>query len=382
MTTALLRSMASRFIGWVGLVTLLCAASACQTFDPPPSAKIVEAENGVMTSGPADPFTVEFSESFVKSSLRLKVVVSELDAEENLWDERPDPSQEEFDKRVVMAYEPAHAEDPERTFGGTFDLSGTTLRITPGAQLAYGVPYLVLLEPGLEDLEGNRTVPRTRLPFTHTLAGGGPNQLPTGYFYFLINVEFAATQIQTYTYMDIDPLTGGWRGIFTNANRLVELNGRTNCPSCDDNPAFPVCALQPTPHCAAKSEKQTALEHYVDFLPEATKPDGYTFIADGFARDEPDGTIALGTAPFLIDIIYGSGNINIRAENSKVTAVFEKDAAGRWVGNGSIAVDVIKLNGNGSSGTKGTLTAMNLFDDEVQTVESFGVEIPTDLGLP
>jgi hypothetical protein len=129
------------------------------------------------------------------------------------------------------------------------------------------------------------------------------------------------------------------------------------------------------------SLKQGDLSEFKDFLPEWDLPDGFTFIADGFVRDEPDGSIALGTAPFLIDIIVGSGGIEVRAEGTKITGTFVKDPndSERWVANGSISVDVIKLNGNGADPTQGTFTAMNLKQSEVDEVESYGYSIPTDL---
>ena len=90
---------------------------------------------------------------------------------------------------------------------------------------------------------------------------------------------------------------------------------------------------------------------------------------------------ALGTAPFLIDIVIGTGAIDVRAEGTKVTGNFVQDPndSERWVANGSLSVDVVKLNGNGADPTQGTFTAMNLKQSEVDEIEGFGYPIPTDL---
>jgi hypothetical protein len=177
--------------------------------------------------------------------------------------------------------------------------------------------------------------------------------------------------------MKVDPETGIWRAIFTNANRLEALNSRPGCPSsCSSD--TPVCALIPTPRCVKPSEKQTALDQYVDFLPETAPPNGYTFVVDGFARDEATGT-AYGTAPFLIEVSIGTGGILVQAENTVIVGEFKQEA-GRWKASGSLSVEVVKLNGTGSSGTKGTFDAMSLSDAEKNDVESFGSPIPTDLG--
>ncbi len=334
----------------------------------------------MMTTNPDEPIVLTLSEDFERETLRIEIVPAVIDKEEDLLDEQSPPKVQEFKDSIVAAYDGAHPDDAERTYGATFELSGRTLTISPEKTLAYSVPYLLLIEPGLEDLEGHATVPRLRLPFTYRLPGGGPNSLPSGYFYFLMNVEYAAVQIPVFAYLEVDPDSGAWRGIFTKAIRRPELNSRPGCPSCSGD--TPVCSLYPgPPACVKPSLKQGDLSEFKDRLPEPDLPNGFTFIADGFVRDEPDGSIALGTAPFLIDIVIGAGGIEVRAEGTKINGTFVKDPndSERWIANGSISVDVIKLNGAGADPTKGTLTAMNLKQSEVDEIESFGFPIPTDL---
>lgn len=350
----------------------------CQEFDPPPSAKVEGLDNGVMTSEPDAPLVLKFSEPFVKSSLRVKLVKAVMDAEENLLDEQSPPDPEAFKESTLVAYEAGDPENEDLSYGGKFELGEQSLSIDPNNAFAISTPYLVLIEPGLEDMDGNKTVPRTRVPFTYELKGGGATTLPTGYYYFLLDVDYLAVQIQVFTYMEVDPLTGAWRAHFTNGNRLAALNGRPGCPSgCGGD--TPICALMPEPKCVKPSEKQTALDQYVDFLPESEPPNGYFFITDGFAKDEANQTTAFGTSPFLIHVTVGTGAIVVDAENTRIFGTFRKHDDNRWRATGSLSVETVKLNGIGSESTAGTFQAMSLFPEEVEKIESYGTKIPTDL---
>lgn len=358
-------------------LALVLAAVGCAQFDPPPAPSVQKLENGVMKAGPSEPLVVQFSEAFVQKSLRIKVVKAIMDADENLLDEQSPPDLEAFEASTVLAYDGAAPDDEARTFGGSFETDGRSLTIDPTKAFAVTAPYLLLIEPGLEDLEGHRTRPRIRIPFTYELSGGGKNTLPTGYYFFILNVDYLATQIQVFTYLDVDPETGVWRARFTNANRREQLNSRPGCPSCSGD--TPICALIPDARCVKPSQKQEALAEYVDFLPESEPPNGYFFIADGFAKDE-NQTTAFGTAPFLIQVTVGSGGIMVEAENTRISGVFRKHADERWKATGSLSVEVVKLNGVGADPTKGTFEAMSLFPAEVEATEAFGIPIPTDLG--
>ncbi len=353
---------------------------ACETFDPPPEVTLSGVENATMTTTPDSPLVLRISEPFKRGTLKVKVVPAILDPDRNLLDEQSPPKLEEFKESILAAYDDARPGDENASYGAAVNVAGQTVTLTLDKPLGYSVPYFLLVEPGLEDLEGNKTVPRNRIPFTYALPGGGPTVFPTGYYYFLINVELLSTQIQTFVYMDVDPDNGVWRANFTNGNRLSPLNSRPGCPSCSGT--APVCALIPSPRCVKPSEKQLALEEFVDFLPEKDPPDGYYFIADGFARDEADGSVAMGTVPFLIDISIGTGAVRITAEQTRMTATFAQDANGRWVGTGALTSEVVKINGFGEDPTKGTVEAMSLSQEEVDQIESFGFPIPTDLERP
>jgi hypothetical protein len=357
------------------------ALCACEQFDPPPRVTIAQNDNGVMRTTPDAPLELMFSEPYVPSSLKMKVVKTRLDAEGNLFDEQNPPKLDDFKNTILVAFDGSRPDDESVSFGATFQRTSDRFVVEQTDPFGWAAPFMVLIEPGLEDQEGHVTLPRKRLPFTYELTGGGPNSLPAGYYYFLMNVDYLATQIQVYAKLEVDSVTGIWRALFTNANRLPALNTREGCPACSD--PDPICSLYgPSgPSCVKPSVKQGTLDEYKDFLPEPTPPDGYTFAADGFARDEGPDTIAFGTAPFLIDITIGSGGINIRAEGTTVTGNFVRDAGDpeRWMASGSLRVDVVKINGNGADPTAGTFTAMNLKAAEVAEIEAFGYPIPTNL---
>jgi len=210
-------------------------------------------------------------------------------------------------------------------------------------------------------------------------AGGGSagdggtsgTALPTGYYYFLFELDYLATQLQLYAWLDSGAT--GFEGLFTNANRRIELNTRPGCPACSAD--SPICALLPAPACVKPSEKQYALEHYVDFLPEPDPPDGYTFVVGGSATHAPYET-TLQSEPFQIEVTLGSGGISVSMENARLTGKFDQLAAGRWLGSGSLSVEKVKINGSGDSPTQGVFKAMSLTASEVAAVESFGHPIP------
>ena len=50
------------------------ALLGCQTFDPPPSADLLSADNGVMTTTPDEPLVVQLSEAFKTDTLKMEIV--------------------------------------------------------------------------------------------------------------------------------------------------------------------------------------------------------------------------------------------------------------------------------------------------------------------
>jgi hypothetical protein len=370
----------------LALASLGLALAACETFQPAPSARLMYDVNGTMHAAPNVPLVVQFSEPVVPSSIKLEVIdvgaPGSIDADGNLFDEQNPPKLDQFKQSTLIAYDAKASSDTNKTYGATFQLDGaeSALTIQPDKAFDVSVPYMLLIEPGLESHTGHATVPRNRFPFVYQLAGGGRTRLPSGFYYFLMNVDFLAQQIRTYADIQVDPSTGDWKGLFTAAVRVPALDSRPGCPSSCPA-ATPICQLydKTLPACVKPSDKQTNVDQFADFLPQTELPSGFTFGANGFAKDAPDGTTDFGTATFDIDIHVGSGNVDLTAKDAQITGTFSESTSepGRFVGSGSISVSQVAINGNSPTPTKGTFTAMSLTDDEVKQVQSFGYPIPT-----
>ncbi len=380
-----MRPFALRLLILLTAAVVLLSAGSCQTFDPAPDATLLNNVNGAMSTGPGAPLVVRFTEPVVPSTLRVKVVSlavpNALDGEGNLLDEQNPPKTQAFKDSIVFAYDGSKPDDDTASYGATvtLDSDSTLMTITPKTTFTISVPYMLIIEPGLEDGAGHATVPRLKIPFTFRLSGGGPTRLPSGYYYLIMNVNYLSQQLRLFTDMDVDPTTGIWRGKFTAAIRQPETNSRPGCPaSCPKDK--PICQLlnSALPPCVVPSDKQTALNQFPDFLPDPNPPDGYIFSTEGFAKDEPDGTIAFGTAPFDIDIKVGSGGIEVYAKATVINGQFKESPTekGRYIGKGSFSVALVQLNGVGKDPTNGDFTAMTLTADEVKKVESYGKPIP------
>lgn len=372
----------------------LVALDACETFDDAPTASLVGEQQTRMTTDPADPLVIEFSEPIVGSTLRVKLLElrrGDLDGELDLPDEQDPPDLEKMKERTLLAYDGAAPGDPERTYGGAFELAPDRRSFTISPQrydpnfdemkdrdLSVGTAYVLLVEPGLKDDAGIATRPRTRVPFTYPLAGGGPTALPSGYFFFLMDLDLLAQQLQLYAHLVVDPATGDWQGIYTDSDRPTVR--RPGCPVCPAEK--PACQLlnPALDRCVLVSDKMTALEQFADHVPVPDPPGGYVFRVNGFARDEADGTIAFGTAPFEIDIAIGTGQIRVQATRTVITGSFRRAeilGVERWVAVGSAAVDAVFLNGVPSGTAEGTLSAMDITAEEVAATESLGQVVPT-----
>lgn len=379
----------SRALWRWGAVWGALALGACETFEPAPSARLVGDANGTMQAPLSAPLLVQFSEPISESSLKLKVVdvsvPGSIDAEGDLLDEQTPPKLQQFRQSTLVAYDGARPRDATASYGASlsFDGTGSWLTISPAQPLQVSRSYMLLIEPGLESLTGHATVPRNRYPFSYQLKGGGKTRLPSGYYYFLLNVDFLAQQVRTYADFRIDPATGSWHALFTAAARVPALNSRPGCPaSCPE--LTPICQLydKSLPSCVKPSDKQTNVDQFRDFLPQTELPNGYTFPVTGFAKDSPDGTIAFGTAKFDVNIHLGSGNVALTAKDTVISGTFRESATepGRFLGGGSISVALVQVNGSGSGPTKGTFTAMSLTQAEVDAINAFGTPVPTVSG--
>jgi hypothetical protein len=360
----------------------LCALAACaETFDPAPGASIVGNENGLMTTERDAPLVVQFSEKIARETLVARIVLAELDLEENLPDERTPPDRTAFEADTIGLFS---GKDPAASRGGEFSLTesaqGSVLTFVPPQSFAISTPYMLIIEPGLEDGTGHDTRTRIKIPFAFGLVCGSARaSLPSGYYFFLLNVDPppAATQLRLDAHMLVDQEQGTWRALFTNARRVPALNARVGCPSdCGDQ----ICRLYPvgTSECVLPSAPMGSVDEFPDFVPVPDAPDGFTFSVAGCAADQPDGSVAFGTDQFAIDLSIG-GSLQMHMENMFVTGSFVTDAAdpARLRAAGRIAVGLVQVNGQGADSTQGTLAAISLLSDEVAEIESLGTAIPT-----
>ena len=377
-------------VGAVLLLPALSTVPSCQTFDPPPKASLVGAESSFLPGSPSDPLVVSFDEDIVPSSLRFKIVrgdkALDIDPEGNLPDEEgycvaqrargqcdgdaPAPCCSNEGLIELASYD--GRTDTSSAAQVEVDSRRVVIRTDEAARIA--VPYLLVIEPRLEDTAGNTTKVRQKIGFTYRAFLPGPSSLPTGPYFFLFDIEPPPLkqQLRLFAWLNVDPVTGDWEGLFTDGNRIVALNDRPGCPSgCAPN----VCQLYPAPNCVKPSTNMGSIDEALDFAPVKDLPLGYTFLGHGYTADLPDGTTGLGTPEFPIDIRIGSGNVRITAVDTVIIGQASLDASGRWRGSGSATIKKVQVNSIGEEPTVGTLSFMSLLPAEVEEVESYGEPI-------
>ncbi len=94
---------------------------------------------------------------------------------------------------------------------------------------------VLLVEPGLKDLEGREQKTRQRLLFSYKFScdsATAPDIFTSGVYYFVVNVDKPIpTQIQLFAQLTVDPVTGQVTASFVNADRNPD---KTRCtPACD-----------------------------------------------------------------------------------------------------------------------------------------------------
>jgi hypothetical protein len=276
-----------------------------------------------------------------------------------------------FEASILYRYEGGVA-GPGASF--VLGTNGTTLRVQPDVPFPLA-PLIAIIEPGLEDLEGNATKQRTRLPFSYMLTSGGPTTLPSGHYFYLINVDYLEQQLRLDSYIEVDQTTGEWRGQFTNAIRSPLANDRAECAALACS-ADEICALHRTPPgCVLRSERMLGLGEVLDFVPEDDPANnGYSFPVEGYARDEVDGTIAFGTKTFDIEILISG--IPIFVDNSLIGGQLALSPEGEVSGTGGVSVEQVIVNGEDQGPTSGRLEARSLTPAEVAEIEGHGKAIP------
>lgn len=334
------------------LLLTLAVGAACGNYKSPPVPSIEGADQGILHDSSA-PLVIDFSKPIDPTTLSLKVVRFEANAEGQLADETGDPD---------ATLDPLFSHDQiDGDIGGTsvLDPSGTKLTITPAARFPVGPKLAVLIEPGLSDAahdDTGTTAVRKRLLFSYafTCAGTGTAVLTSGDYFFLLDVEQpVGTQIKVFAKLDVDAASGRFTGQFTFAQRLTDPNRcPTPCPSDK-----PVCKTLPGPPvCVVPSERAGTTTEWPDFFPNATPPIGYSFTVNGCAEDQPDGTATFASEPANMVVEQPA----VQIQGLVLVASFAKNATGDLTATGSVTGDNIVL-GNGALGPgHGTALAQSL----------------------
>lgn len=319
-----------------------CAVvSACDVFDPPPTARIVGLQEGTLSDSSA-PLVVSFSEPVVLESLKLEVVRLATDVEGNLGDEDDDPS-----TGLDLLYRFTDAGE-ELGFGAVAP-DRKSISITFSETPPIGESLAVLVEPGLRDAEGNETATRERLPFGYSFGcddAGPTDAFQSGVYFFLVDVEQPVpTQIQLYADIRVDPATGLVRAQFTNADRNPDPSRCS--PACDASEA---CRTLPSKACVIPSTRAGIDDEFPDWVPNAVLPAGFSFYLDGCVLDRGDGTVAFTNKPADVDI----SSPDVTVVGIQLAAAFAVDGSGVFRGTGSLkSKAVLPLTGAGV----GTMTA-------------------------
>jgi hypothetical protein len=343
-----------RALAALGIMSLALIVS-CETFDSPPRVSIAGAVNG-MLSDSAAPLRIEFSESIVTDSLRLRVVPYTPDEEGNLRELDAADDSAAPPLRVLYQYD---VDEGIRGGKEEFSDENSTLVIRPNAPLPVGTRLALVIESGLRDLNGNRTNVRNVILFSYEFkcADSKPSTLlTTGPYFFLLQIEKPlSAQVQLFSWLDVDPKTGQFSGQFTSADRNLNLSCPTPCDA-----ATQVCKLKPEPACVAPSEKAISPDEYTDFgTNAATESNGFTFPVSGCAQDQADGTAVMATVPSTVDLV--AGGVKVTVNGLIVTSAFTKGDDGVLRASGSGTGGEVVLGGaRDPGGAAGTLTARNL----------------------
>jgi len=339
------------------LAGLLASTAACEVYDSPPKPNLLGAEENVLL----DPEVLEigFAEPIDPSTLHVKVVTLTTDPEGNLADEDVDP--------LALLGAPATALEPLYAFDAGVDTGGTSvfaeddsaIRIVPDKPFPVGPKLAVLVEPGLADPQGNTVEARVRLPFSYafTCAGTGSQVFQTGVYFFLLQVEEPiGVQVQLFADFHVDPATGHFVGMATNADR----DKSQVCPmSCD--PETEVCRLLPTPMCVAPSIPAATFDEYPDYVPNTIPPTGFSFVIQGCAEDQ-SGTVA-GLVTLPGDMIVESPPVTV--QGLVMTASFTLGADSIVRGDGSITAAQVLILEEPSGVGVGTITGRLIPPGEV-----------------
>lgn len=340
-------------LGGFALTTAL--TTACEKYEPPPTATIVGLESAVLYDAKA-PIVVDFGMAIDPATLSLSIATYETNIEGDLGDEDDDP---DTTLHVLFGHNPLDGD-----IAGRIELANENRRVVlhPDSALPVGPKLVLLVEPGLESVDGRRRNNRTRIPFAYAVRcapNANASRFVNGVYFVLLEVEQPlGTQIQLYGSINVDPNTGVLAATFTNADRNAD---NSRCPGgCG---AADACRLLPAPECVAPSTKAASVDEYSDFLPNPTPPTGYSFAVEGCVADGQNGT-GIVTAPAMMVVQSPA----VTVAGLTMTAFFGDGADGQPPrATGSLTADTVLLGTSAIGAGKGTMSARLIAPNEVPT---------------
>lgn len=361
-------SRAGRWAAALATVTAFgaLAGAGCEAYDGAPYGVIAGSEKGILADRKL-PLIVAFDKAVKLETVKLKVARLVVDAEGLLGDEDAD---DETTLDVLLDFDGAN---PDDAVGGWVEQSadGKRLTITPATSFPVVEKLVVLLEPGLSGVTGPAYVERERLPFSYDvkLTCSPAPDFVSGAYYFLADVKQPiGVQVQLQSWIDVDPATGKFVGLFVNADRDRDPARCTEYGlSC--NPEEQACRTLPEPACVAPSEKAASVDEYPDYLPNYDLPVGYSFTVHGCVDGSGEKIVFVN---FPVDVEVQSPHVILIS--TILTASFAKDADGVLRGAGSITADHVLLGTADSGKAEGLVSARLIPAGE----EPKGLQKPTE----
>lgn len=327
--------------------------AACDEYEPPPTPTIVGLESAVLYDAKA-PLVVDFGMPIDPATISLSVATFETNIEGDLGDEDDDPNTA---LNVLFGHNPLDGDIAGRI---EFANGNRQVVLHPDSAFPVGPKLVLLVEPGLESVDGRRRNNRTRIPFSYAVRcapSANASRFVNGVYFVLLEVEQPlGTQIQLYGSMNVDPASGTLAATFTNADRNPD---NSRCPGgCG---AADACRLLPAPECVAPSTKAASVDEYSDFLPNPTPPTGYSFDVEGCVADAENGT-GIVTAPAMMVVQSPA----VTVAGLVMTAFFGEGADGQPArATGSLTADTVLLGTSAIGAGKGTMTARLMAPSEV-----------------
>jgi|HubBroStandDraft_2_1064218.scaffolds.fasta_scaffold84970_2 hypothetical protein len=330
----------------------MAEVSSCQTYEPPPTAKLEALSNGVLSnSNSLAPLVLQFSTPVDPSTVSVEVALFDIDSYGNLPDEEPGGGSLD----VLLRHTPK--EDTHVTAKFSADHTTLTLTPTPAGILPIGPSLVLLVSPGVTSTTTGTVLHyRERIPFSYAVQCGSAHasRFESGPYFFLLQVtEPLGIELKAFASIVVDPESGAFHGQFTAALRNSDPS-RCN-PACTGGE---VCQLIPKQACVEMSTPPASVYEWPDFVPKSTAPNGYTFEMQGCAVDTGDaGAVNIETAPGILNV--ASPHVSI--QGLKFTAQFAPVDGGLVEGSGSLTATKTFLGSlNLREMGAGTLTALSI----------------------